>query len=90
MGMIFLKNRTLQNNFSRENLMSKKSDAMPMARNYGNDYSTSLLICISSMRQIREYDRSFAQLLVAEHKAMLHGAIFLATCNAILLLRDVN
>ena len=23
-------------------------------------------------------------------KAMLHGAIFLATCNAILLLRDVN
>jgi hypothetical protein len=24
------------------------------------------------------------------HKAMLHGAIFLATCNAILLLRDVK
>jgi hypothetical protein len=24
------------------------------------------------------------------NKAMLHGAIFLATCNAILLLRDVN
>jgi hypothetical protein len=23
-------------------------------------------------------------------KAMLHGAIFLATCNAILILRDVN
>jgi hypothetical protein len=23
-------------------------------------------------------------------KAMLHGAIFLATCNAIILLRDVN
>jgi hypothetical protein len=23
-------------------------------------------------------------------KAMLHGAIFLATCNAILFLRDVN
>jgi hypothetical protein len=25
-----------------------------------------------------------------EGKAMLHGAIFLATCNAILLLRDVK
>jgi hypothetical protein len=30
-------------------------------------------------------------LQIDEHlKAMLHGAIFLATCNAILLLRDVN
>ena len=28
--------------------------------------------------------------LFQELKAMLHGAIFLATCNAILLLRDVN
>ena len=27
---------------------------------------------------------------ISELKAMLHGAIFLATCNAILLLRDVN
>jgi hypothetical protein len=28
--------------------------------------------------------------LVGRLKAMLHGAIFLATCNAILLLRDVK
>jgi hypothetical protein len=28
--------------------------------------------------------------IIIRLKAMLHGAIFLATCNAILLLRDVN
>ena len=30
------------------------------------------------------------QILFIRVKAMLHGAIFLATCNAILLLRDVK
>jgi hypothetical protein len=33
-------------------------------------------------------DLSLIQLVAV--KAMLHGATFLATCNAILLLRDVN
>ena len=32
----------------------------------------------------------FERKIAAHVKAMLHGAIFLATCNAILLLRDVN
>ena len=33
---------------------------------------------------------AFFAYLLRTLKAMLHGAIFLATCNAILLLRDVN
>jgi hypothetical protein len=42
------------------------------------------------------FDLFFQQLLdlifcdITSIKAMLHGAIFLATCNAILLFRDVN
>jgi hypothetical protein len=34
--------------------------------------------------------RPFVWKLLESLKAMLHGAIFLATCNAILLLRDVK
>ena len=30
------------------------------------------------------------QIVIQKVKALSHGAIFLATCNAILLLRDVN
>jgi hypothetical protein len=33
---------------------------------------------------------SFLELEISSVKAMLHGAIFLATCNAILLLRDIK
>jgi hypothetical protein len=36
------------------------------------------------------YGISIHPALLIKVKAMLHGAIFLATCNAILLLRDVK
>jgi hypothetical protein len=42
------------------------------------------------MHQILGYLNVFEVFFSNSLKAMLHGAIFLATCNAILLLRDVN
>jgi hypothetical protein len=41
-------------------------------------------------RTVFRYGRLSFQAPCTQVKAMLHGAIFLATCNAILLLRDVN
>ena len=44
-----------------------------------------MVVFLSSLQRARNFISS-----VQFMKAMLHGAIFLATCNAILLLRDVK
>jgi Holliday junction resolvasome RuvABC endonuclease subunit len=56
-----------------------------------NKHAT-LLHTISSqlMQLLRKYKCHRESLTAVLFKAMLHGAIFLATCNAILLLRDVK
>ena len=41
-------------------------------------------MCYSDLKYLHD------ELITLALKAMLHGAIFRATCNAILLLRDVN
>jgi hypothetical protein len=54
---------------------------------------TTKMTCIIRKLTKTEY-KTFKQFFDPSNslwvKAMLHGAIFLATCNAILLLRDVN
>jgi hypothetical protein len=53
---------------------------------YSNICTYRLLLCLQTFNKVK----STTFIVFLSVKAMLHGAIFLATCNAILLLRDVN
>jgi hypothetical protein len=51
----------------------------------------NMYVCLFVMLCTQKaFDVFFRIVSLSLLKAMLHGAIFLATCNAILLLRDVN
>jgi hypothetical protein len=49
-----------------------------------------LTILVFEIKEEKNVQKIKKIILLSLLKAMLHGAIFLATCNAILLLRDVN